>query len=152
MAARRADERRTRPIIRALEAGCGWLEEPVPLSVGREGAWPGGAGPGAGPGGALPGRAPQRSPLGLGLVPFRSGTRLSCAREWPRPGRERIGWGCRPSFHGWRLRRGDGNWDEVGAEAEAVGVRVRDKRTEAGRGAERARELRNGETQREKYM
>lgn len=61
------------------------------------------------------------------------------------------GWGWRPSFHGWRLRRGEGNWDEVGAEAEAVGVRVRDKRTEAGRGAERARELRNGETQREKY-
>lgn len=38
MAARRADERRTRPIIGALEAGCGWLEEPVLLSVGRGGA------------------------------------------------------------------------------------------------------------------
>lgn len=75
MAARRADERRTRPIIRALEAGCGWLEEPVPLSVGREGAWPGGQGLGRGQEGRFPDARPSAarwvwdwSPSALGRV------------------------------------------------------------------------------------
>lgn len=103
--------------------------------------------------------AARRPGTGPGSAWLPARMRTSWARRRPRPGGEFVGCGYPPSFQGWRLRRDIGTGTEVGAgflgeltraEAEAVGVRVRDRRTGAGRVAESQRR-RNGERQTEKH-
>lgn len=144
MAARRADERRTRPIIRALEAGCGWLEEPVPLSVGREGAWPGGQGLGRGQEGRFPDtRAPaQPAGSGTGPLPLWDASELRPRVAAARQGAHRVGVAAQFSWleteaRGRKLGRGGGRGRGSG--------RARERQTHGG--GERRGE-RRGESER----
>lgn len=145
MAARNADGLRSRPKVGALKSGCGWMAEPGVFMEAVEAGPVGRAPVGGARRGASRTRAPSKALWAPGPRPRRTRARpaggpdpAGSAQGWER------GWGwCRPSFQGWRRRRGESNCAVVGAGLPGELTRAEAKRACAGEadgGGERRRE------------